>query len=115
MKDYDTLLKEVFELLGEGTNTFIHNTSFTYMIENRIYQIMSVKHSENQDKFIFEDRTSVINYIAEHKEVQDKIEEPMLKMKLAIGILLISGLIIHHRDKSLKVLLHEKIISSIKV
>ena len=114
LKNYETLLKEVFELLGEGTNTFIHNTSLTYMIESRISQIMSVKHPENQDKYIFEDRTSALNYIAEHKEVQDKIEEPMFKMKLAIGILLISGIIIYDRDKSLKILLDDKVISSIE-
>jgi hypothetical protein len=51
----------------------------------------------------------------EHKEVQDKIEEPMLKMKLAIGILLITGIIIYERDKSLKVISDNKIISSIKI
>ncbi|MEA1936960.1 MAG: hypothetical protein U9N04_02505 [Patescibacteria group bacterium] len=115
LKNYDILLNEIFELLGEGANTFIHNTSLTYMIENSISQIMSIKHPENQDKCIIEDRTSALNYIAEHKEVQDKIDEPMLKMKLAIGVLLISGIIIYERGKSLKVLLDDKVISSIKV
>jgi hypothetical protein len=115
LKNYDTLLKEIFELLGDGTNTFIENVSLTYMIENGISKIMSVKHLENQDKFIFKDRASAINYIVEHKEVQDKIEEPMLKMKLAIGILLITGIIIYERDKSLKVISDNKIISSIKI
>ncbi len=111
LRDYDEVLKEIFESLGDGVSTFIHDISMKYMVDHSISNMLKLKH---EDKEIFEDRTSAINYILENKETQNKIEKPIIKIKLAVGILLISGIIIDERKRILEVLQESKTFSSIK-
>jgi hypothetical protein len=112
LDDYDDLLKEIFESLGDGVSVFIHNISIKYMVEQAITIMLKSKHN---DKPILEDRIAAINHISENKTTQNIIEKPVIKMKLAVGILFISGIIIYERKKTLEIVQENKTFSSIKI
>lgn len=115
LENYNSILNEIFELLGAGTSTYIHNFSLEYMLENTISHLMKVKNPSNQEEFALKSRLEIIEYLQSDTNRLNKIEEPLLKMKLTIGILFISALIINHREQFLKIIGDKKIVSDIGI
>ena len=114
LENHTSTLKEIFELLGEGMSTHIHNFALNYMLESTIFTLLKIKEPSNQEEFAFKNHSEALAYLQLNPNRLKEIEKPLLKVKLTIGVLFISALIIHHRKQFLKVIGDNKIVSDIK-
>jgi len=113
LNDYESQLKNITEILGKNMNPFIEQISIHLLTTASIEIIMSLKHPKDKNKPIFHNRQEAIKYLEKNKNLYNKIEEPKLRTKLSISILIICALIIYHRKKSLQILSENKVISSL--
>ena len=115
LNEYDSELKDIFELLGNGVSVFIHNKSTKILADITINELSKIKDPSNQKNF-FADHKSVLEYLSKYdNNIDNKLEKPIQKMKFSIGILLINALIISYREESLKILEKNKIISLVPI
>ena len=115
LTDYTEEIEKIYNMLGKDMSTFIHNISIYTLVNNATFVAMEMKNPNDKNKLLFKNKQEAFDYIRNNNNLREKIEEPLLKTKLSFCVLIICSLIIYHREKSLKVLSKNKVISSLDI
>jgi len=115
LTDYTKEIEKIYNMIGENMSEWIHNISLHTLINNATLIAMEMKDPNDKNKLLFKTKQEALEYLRNSDNLQKKIEEPLLKTKLSFCVLIMCTLIIFHREKSLKILSKNKVISSLDI
>ncbi|MEL4204946.1 hypothetical protein P0W48_16540 [Plesiomonas shigelloides] len=108
LKEYQKQLYNIFSLLGPRVDLGINRIALEAMMSNMLRKLLDMSHPIDDGKPLFEGREEALEYLSNNGEVLSVLDEQRPRWELAIGIGVISGMILLYRDKILSAVDGEK-------
>jgi len=113
LEDHKQRLSEILELIGEKVYEAVNDIALSAMLDKLIKKFTSAPHPTETDKPLFESEESALTYIRGNEEIKGILREQRLRWEVGIGVGLICGLILFHKDKTLSWLGDSGVISGL--
>lgn len=99
LKDHQEEIYRIFALVGVGVEAGINRMAVELMVNNMLNRLTTVEHPIDEGKPLFENRSAALAYLHENTDLLNVLEPDRPRWELGIGVGLICGSIIHHREK----------------
>lgn len=104
LKNHQDEIYRIFALVGPGVEVGVNRMTVEMMINNMLIRLTTLEHPIDEGKPLFENRSAALAYLDKNKHVLMVLEADRPRWELGIGVGLICGLIIHHRERLSKAL-----------
>ncbi|HEV8241102.1 MAG TPA: hypothetical protein VGS57_17185 [Thermoanaerobaculia bacterium] len=102
LQDHTESLRQVFDI-GPGVPVGVNRVALELLTRNVINHLLTVPHPL-EGKPIFTSPEQIIDYLLEHRDLLDQLGEHQLRWELGIGVALLCGAIVFHRERTVKAL-----------
>jgi len=99
LKDHQDEIYRIFALVGPGVDVGVNRMTVELMVNNMLIRLTTADHPIDEGKPLFENRSAALAYLDENKHVLKVLEADRPRWELGVGVGLICGLIIHHRER----------------
>ncbi|MDQ3802721.1 MAG: hypothetical protein M3416_02560 [Acidobacteriota bacterium] len=113
LADHEQRLRKMYEL-GPGVPAAVNRWAGEVIIHTAVKNILKVKDpTSEEEKTAFDTPQEALDFISGRPELMAVLEERRPRYELALGVGLVCGLIVFHREKAKEVLGDDKVISSL--
>lgn len=99
LKDHKDQIYEIFSLVGPGVDLGVNRMALEFMMENMLGHVTSIESPTEEGKPLFESRQAVFEYLRENPGFLKNVEDHQQRWELGVGVGIICGLIVYHRDR----------------
>lgn len=99
LADHQEQLYEIFSLLGPGVDIGINRLTLDFLMERMLSKLLELDHPINEGVPLFDGKPEAVQYLSENGEVLKILEEQRPRWEFSIGVGMICGVILLHRDK----------------
>lgn len=90
---------QIFSMVGTGIDAGVSRMTVNLMLESMLSRLLVLGHPIEDGKPLFENRSAAIAYLDDNRHLLRVLEADRSRWEVGIGIGLICGLIIYHREK----------------
>ena len=98
LQEHREEIYRIFAMVGPGVDAGVSQMTVEMMLENMLGRLVALEHPIEKGKALFENRSAALAYLDENRHHLKVLEADRPRWELGIGIGLICGLIIYHRD-----------------
>jgi hypothetical protein len=102
LQDHTEPLRQVFDI-GPGVPAGVNRVAVELLTRNVVGHLLTVE-DPLDDKPIFTSPEEVFDYLLGNRDMLARLEKHQLRWELGIGVALICGTIVFHRERALKTL-----------
>lgn len=99
LKEYKQEIYQIFSLVGPGVDLGVNRMALELMMENIVGHVTRVESPSDEGKPLFENREAVLDYLGANAHALKAAEDHQQRWELGVGIGIICGLIVYHRDR----------------
>lgn len=100
LRDHWSSVRQIFDL-GPGVPTGINQLVVEVMVRHAVRSVMDLPDPSSEDGAPnFQTPQEVMDYLHENSDVLQPLEVPVPRIELAIGVGMICGLLVLHRNRS---------------
>lgn len=114
LDDHEDRIHQIFSTIGQGIDVALNRMAIEVLMKNMLQKLVETKHPVDEGKPLFTDMDSALQYLSDNGEVLNVLDEQRLRWEIGIGIGVICGLIIYHRDSARYVLGESSVIGSLQ-
>jgi hypothetical protein len=104
LKAHHKALYDIFALLGPGIELGVNRVALELMFNLMLGHLSTLRHPLDADKFLFDNNANALDYLSKNRHLLAGPKADQPRVELGVGIGLICGLIIYHRDRLVAVL-----------
>lgn len=104
LKAHKKTLYEMFACMGPGVDVGVNQVAMNVMLEGILREMTTIERSDERGVTIFADRQEALEYLGADAELLRVASEHQHRWELGIGVGVICGMIILHREKTLEAL-----------
>lgn len=97
--DHQEQLYEIFSHLGPGVDIGINRLTLDFLMERMLSKLLDLEHPIDKGVPLFDGMPEAVKYLSENGEVLKILEEERPRWEFSIGVGIICGVILLHRDK----------------
>ncbi|MGB2517622.1 hypothetical protein OLL83_000385 [Shewanella algae] len=99
LTDHQEQLYEIFSLLGPGVDIGINRLTLDILMERTLSKLLELDHTINEGVPLFDGKREAVQYLSENGEVLKILEEQRPRWEFSIGVGMICGVILLHRER----------------
>lgn len=104
LKAHEKDVRGIFALVGSGCDIGVSQMAVELMMNSTISRLTTIEHPINEGTPIFENKEAVLGYLDQNRHLLDELGVNQLRWEIGVGIALICGLIIFHRERLVEAL-----------
>lgn len=104
LKNHQKEIYDIFALLGPGVDMGVNRWAVELMVDSMLERLTTLEHPIDKGKPLFESKTAALDYLNQNKHHLNILEADQPRWEIGLGVGLICGLIIYHRERLLGVI-----------